>query len=132
MLTALDAHGYPVSVRVSTRGYDAATGELAAELPEGLGTAEGPANLLCHYHDDKLWHLDSTHVTGLLRRRGDNWVFVSEKFTPQTRFEMVSFLRGAHASAQRYLDRRGLARPAVNWAAVEGIRRGTTQRVKKS
>lgn len=96
VLTALDSHGYPVSVRVSTIGYDAAAGELSAELPEELGTVEGPANLLCHHHDDRLWHLDSTHVTGRLQRRGDGWVFVSEKFTPQKRFEMVSFLRGAH------------------------------------
>lgn len=52
---------------------------------------------------------------------------MSEKFTPQKRFEMVSFLRGAHVSAQKYLDRRGLARPAVNWAAVkEKIQRRTT------
>ncbi|KWX67277.1 hypothetical protein [Mycobacterium sp. NAZ190054] len=122
VLTALDARGYPFSVRVGTRAYDTVTGELPVVLPEALGAVAGPANLLCHFHDEKLWKLDSTQVKGCLRRRGDGWVFASEAFTPQSRLQLVSFLRGAHTSAQKYLDRRGLARPAVNWASVKEIR----------
>jgi hypothetical protein len=57
VLTVLDADGYPVSIRVDTRNYDAATGQLPAELVGQLGCAEGPANLLCHYHDEKMWNI---------------------------------------------------------------------------
>jgi hypothetical protein len=127
VLTALDARGYPVSVRVNTRDYDAATGELPAVLPEALGAVEGPANLLCHYHDEKLWHLAIAQIKGRLQKRGDGWVFVSEKFTPQSRWQIVSFVRGTQTSGQKYLDKRGLTRPAVNWAAVKEIRRRAAQ-----
>ncbi|MGE2836420.1 hypothetical protein [Mycobacterium sp. SMC-4] len=123
VLTAVDEHGYPISVRVPTRDYDAATGELPAQLPATLAAAEGPANLLCHSHDDKLWNLQTAHVKGHLVRRGQNWVFVSETYTPQSRWHMVSFLKNANDSAQRYLERRGLTRPAVNWATIRELRR---------
>jgi hypothetical protein len=33
VMTALDANGYPVSIRVDPRNYDAATGRLPAPLP---------------------------------------------------------------------------------------------------
>lgn len=128
VLTAFDTDGYPVSVRVETRDYDGTTGELAVTLPEELHAAESPANLLCHFHDDKLWHLDSAQVKGRLRARDGGWVFVSEMFTPPSRLQMVSFLRSTHTSGRKYLDNRGLARPRVNWAAVKEIRRRATQK----
>jgi hypothetical protein len=127
VLTALDVNGYPVSVRVGTRHYDAVTGELPAVVPPQLAVVEGPANLLCHYHDAKLWRLDSTQIRGRLQRRGDRWVFVSKAFTPRSRVQLVSFLRSARTSAQKYLDTRGLLRPAVNWAAVKEIQRRAAQ-----
>ncbi len=127
VLTALDANGYPVSVRVDTGDYDAATGELPAVLPAELGVVGGPANLLCHYHDAKLWRLDATQVKGRLQRRGERWVFVSEAFTPQSRLQMVKFLRGTQTSGQKYLDKRGLMRPAVNWTAIKEIQRRAAQ-----
>lgn len=123
VLTALDTDGYPVSVRVPTRDFDPATGRLTVTLPAELNAAESPANLLCHYHDEKLWSLDSAQVKGCLLRRDDAWVFAGEQFTPKSRFHMVSFLRRIHISGQKYLDRRGLTRPAVNWAALSDIRR---------
>jgi hypothetical protein len=83
--------------------------------------------LLCHRHDATLWRLDSTQIKGRLQRRGDRWVFVSAAFTPRSRLQMVKFLRGAHSSAQKYLDKRGLMRPAVNWTAVKEIQRRAAQ-----
>ncbi|KGI69427.1 hypothetical protein MJO55_20595 [Mycolicibacterium rufum] len=127
VLTALDADGYPTSVRVPTRHYDAGSGELYVKMPDRSRVAESPANLLCHSHDEKLWRLDSTHVRGRLERRDDEWVFVSESFMPPSRLQIVAFLRGTGTSAQKYLDRRGLARPTVNWAAVKEVR----QRAKR-
>jgi hypothetical protein len=127
VLTALDANGYPVSVRVDTRAYDPVTGELPAIMPATLKVVEGPANLLCHYHDAKLWRLDSTQIKGRLQRRGERWVFVSKAFAPRSRVQMVSFLRNTQISAQKYLDTRGLLRPAVNWTAVKEVQRRAAQ-----
>ncbi|WNG86303.1 hypothetical protein C6A87_020925 [Mycobacterium sp. ITM-2016-00317] len=124
VLTAFDAHGYPISVRVPTGAYDPATGELPAVLPAELGAVEGPANLLCHFHDEKLWRLDSAQVIGRLERRGSGWAFVSQTYRPRSRWYVLTFLRNNNRAALRYLDRRGLDRPTVNWAAVQDIRQG--------
>ena len=123
VLTGLDSGGYPVSVRVDTQGYDAVTGELPATLPETLGAVEGPANLLCHYHDEKMWNIKAIQIKGRLEKRGDAWVFVSTKFNPPSRTGLFGFMRSLHVSAQKYLDKRGLERPAVNWAAIKEIKR---------
>ncbi|MGE2737114.1 hypothetical protein [Mycolicibacterium vaccae] len=128
VLTVHDAQGYPVSVRVRTRDYDGATGELPVVLPEALAAVAGPASLLCHTHDEKLWNLDSAQVRGRLEQRDGDWVFVTESFTPKSRWFLVSFLKNNNDTAQRYLDKRGLARPAVNWAAVQEIRHRAKRR----
>jgi hypothetical protein len=57
VVTALDADGYPVSVRVPTTSYDPDTGELPVTWPPGFALTVGPAVVLCHYHDEKLWNL---------------------------------------------------------------------------
>ena len=64
VLTGIDNDGYPVSVRVPTGPYDSATGELPVSLPDAVDGAEGPANLLCHSHDEKLWNLQDDHGQG--------------------------------------------------------------------
>ena len=69
VLTGIDNDGYPVSVRVPTGAYDSATGELPVSLPDAVDGAEGPANLLCHSHDEKLWNLQMITVKGTLEKR---------------------------------------------------------------
>lgn len=123
VLTALDVDGYPFSVRVFTRTYDRETGRLPAALPEVLRAAESPASLLCHYHDEKLWKLNAFQVKGRLEKRDDEWDFVTTSFTPPSKFAVVAFLKGTRTSAQKYLDKRGLERPEVNWVAVNEIKR---------
>lgn len=123
VLTALDTDGYPVSVRVETRTYDGATGQLPATLPDVLRAAEGPANLLCHYHDEKMWKLKAIQVRGRLEKRDGGWDFVSTSFEAPSKLALLSFLKGIRTSAQKYLDKRGLERPEVNWVAVNEIKR---------
>ena len=69
VLTATDDDGYPASVRVATRSYDAATGELSLAPLDFLHAVEGPANLLCHSHDEKLWNLQMLNVKGTIEKR---------------------------------------------------------------
>jgi hypothetical protein len=123
VLTALDTDGYPVSVRIDTRGYDATTGELELSLPRELRTVVGPANLLGHYHDDKLWSLQMMSIKGSVAERGDGWVFRSTHFDAPSRLAFVAFIRNARSSAAKYLERRGLRRPEVNWAAIKDAQR---------
>jgi len=123
VLTALDADGYPVSVRVDPRTYDASTGTLSVTLPHALGAVVSPANLMAHYHDDKLWKLNAIAIKGRLESRGETWMFQSIHFDAPSKLAFVEFLRGISTSAQKYLDKRGLERPAINWTAVTEIQR---------
>jgi hypothetical protein len=132
VLTVLDGDGYPVSVRVNPLTYDAATGQLPATLLETLGAVEGPANLLCHYHDEKMWNIKAIQIKGRLEKRDSGWVFVSTSFNPPSKLAMLSALKNAGTSAQKYLDKRGLKRPDVDWVAVKEIqRRVSEQRPKR-
>jgi hypothetical protein len=119
VLTVLDTAGYPASVRVDPHPYDGTTGELSVTLPDTLDAAAGPAGFMCHYHNEKLWNLRSMAIKGRLERRSDAWVFVSTSFTAPSRLAVVSFVWGTRASGQKYLDKRGLARPHMDWAALK-------------
>lgn len=123
VLTGVDAGGYPVSIRVNSRDYDAATGGLAVTFPTALQVVEGPANLLAHSHDEKLWHLNMIQIKGRLESRGGGWIFQSTDFDAPSKLAFVQFLRNTSASAQKYLDKRGLKRPPINWSAVKEIQR---------
>ena len=120
-------HSAPVvdagSVLVDTHGYDTQTGELTATLPDALRAAGGAANLLCHFHDEKLWNLTAIQVKGRLEKRRDAWVFVSTSFTPPARLTLISLMRRMATAANKYLAKRGLERPPVNWAAVKEVQR---------
>jgi len=123
VLTVLDAEGYPISVRVDPRNYDATAGTLSVTLPDTLGAVAGPANLMAHYHNEKLWKLNAIAVKGRLEDRDHAWVFQSTRFDAPSKLAFVEFLRRTSASAQKYLDKRGMKRPAINWAAVKEIQR---------
>jgi hypothetical protein len=123
VLTGLDADGYPVSIRVDPTTYNASTGSLPAPLPSALRVVEGPANLLCHSHDEKMWHLNAIHVKGRLESRDGAWVFQSTNFDAPSRLVFFQFLANARRAGQKYLDKRGLQRPPINWSAVKEIQR---------
>lgn len=122
VLTSVDVDGYPFSVRIDSRRYDASTGEVDVVVPEALHPVPGPSNLLCHYHDDELWKLRFAHVRGVLEQRGDAWTFRTTSFTPP-QSGMFGFMRRLDATGRRYLAKRGLDRPSVNWAAIKEIQR---------
>ena len=43
--------------------------------PRFPGAVEGPASLLAHHHDDKLWNLHAVLIKGRPQRRDGGWVF---------------------------------------------------------
>jgi hypothetical protein len=125
VVTATDPYGYPVSVRQTSLPFDATTGEMVVAWPKDLDVVEGPANLLCHSHDEKLWHLKALHIQGRLERRGGDWIFVGSAFTPPSRMAVVLWraARSNRAAGNRYLEKRGLRRPPVNWHAIKEMHR---------
>lgn len=123
VLTVTDHDGYPFSVRVATRSYDATTGELSVSPVHIPHAVDGPANLLCHSHDEKLWNLQMLNVKGTIEKRDTAWVFRTKSFEPPSKLAILDFVRNARRSARKYLDKRGLAPPEVNWAAIKEIQR---------
>ena len=78
---------------------------------------------MCHHHDEKMWNISSIHVKGYLQKRDGAWVFVTTSFNAPSKLAMLSFIKGARTSAQKYLRKRGLERPAVNWLEIKEIQR---------
>jgi hypothetical protein len=90
-------------------------------VPDSLRPTTGPASLLCHYHDEKLWGLRFVHVAGRAERRGERWVFVSTKLVPPPKGGFLGLARSVSTAATKYLAKRGLERPTVDWAAIKEI-----------
>jgi hypothetical protein len=125
VVTAVDAEGYPVSVRQTAPRYDPETGQMPVAWPAGVAVAEGPASVLCHSHDEKVWNIKAMQIKGRLERSAGDWVFISTSFTPPPGM-LITFWRlsrNGRAAARRYLDKRGLTAPAVNWDAIDELHR---------
>jgi hypothetical protein len=127
VITAVSVDGYPISVRQTSRRYDERTGEMTVSIPANLVAAPGQATLLAHQHDEKLWNLNAIQIKGRLERRETDWVFVSTSFNNPPSFGEFTRLwqlqKSLRRSADRYLAKRGLACPEVNWAAIKRLHR---------
>lgn len=126
VLTALGPDGYPVSVRQTAPRYDPIAGQFPVDWPPGLEISEGPASVLCHYHDEELWNMTAIQIKGRLERRGRSWIFISAEFRPPPRSRLVSlwnFSKTSRRNGRRYLDKRGLKRLDINWDAIEELHR---------
>jgi hypothetical protein len=126
VLSALDAEGYPYSVRCRPQP-DRASKLLRVRLPTGIPVRPGPASLLCHRHDEDLWNLKSFLVRGVLDALdGEGWIFRPDKLVPGAGIggpmSMVRFVVGARKNAKSYLESRGLPRPRVPWAEIQKVK----------
>lgn len=128
VLTALDDHHQPASVRV-TPTADHTTGVLRGPLPPGLSLCPGPASLLCHRHDDNLWKLRSVLVRGHLNTTTNQWVLSPHTLTLGQGFggplgDARTFL-AARRRATRYLHHRTLTPPTIRWDEIRRPQRPT-------
>jgi hypothetical protein len=125
VLTAVDKTGAPVLLRTTA---SAASGGYRVEVPEDVPVAEGPAGLLVHRHDDKLWNLYNASLRGELVADGNGWLLKPDRLVePGARhkgsaLDQFRILRETKATTKRYLERRGLARPVIPWADYRAIR----------
>ncbi|GAA0799241.1 pyridoxamine 5'-phosphate oxidase family protein [Spirilliplanes yamanashiensis] len=113
VVAAFDESGAPTLARVRPA---VAGGALRFTGP---ALRPGRASLLCHSHDAKLSGLRAFVVTGELTRDGDGWLLTPDRFVPGADglnpLDMVRAIRRMRATAARYLQRRGLARPQIPW-----------------
>jgi hypothetical protein len=97
---------------------------FAVDPPSDEPVRPGPAGLLCHKHDEKVWKLSSFVATGQLVGTAGRWRMTPSVFIPgvaSSPAATIRTVRGCRASAARYLERRGLDRPQVPWQEFHEI-----------
>ncbi|WP_433828051.1 pyridoxamine 5'-phosphate oxidase family protein [Actinoplanes sp. CA-015351] len=125
VLTAVDESGAPVLLRTTVTAEE---GGYRVAVPGDVPVAAGPAGLLVHRHDDKLWNLYNASVRGELVADQGGWLLRPERLVePGARhkagaLDQLRILRATRAATKNYLNRRGLARPSIPWAEYRTIR----------
>ncbi|HEX9297410.1 MAG TPA: hypothetical protein VF881_16320 [Polyangiaceae bacterium] len=118
VVNAVDGEDYPLSVRQTAPVLDPATGTMPVAIPGALGAVAGPASVLAHFHDAKLWKLRAMLIKGRLERRGDHWIFVATEYIPPPGpFAVIARARKATA---KYLATRR-PRPEVAFDVIQRI-----------
>ncbi|MEU6352457.1 pyridoxamine 5'-phosphate oxidase family protein [Streptomyces sp. NPDC047072] len=116
VLAALDASGAPVLARVRPVPGD---GGFAVRVPADCAATPGPASLLVHEHDERLNHMKNTLVRGTLTQSPTGLVLVPDRVVEPMGSgrltDAVRLLRRTQRATDRYLERRGLRRPEVQW-----------------
>ncbi|MFI1994638.1 pyridoxamine 5'-phosphate oxidase family protein [Actinoplanes sp. NPDC020271] len=125
VLIAVDAEGAPTLVRTT---ISAEADGYRVEVPDDATVAAGPAGLLVHRHDEKLWNLHNANVRGSLVADEKGWLLRPSKLVEPGRRSKASVLdpirigRECQATTRRYLERRNLTRPSIPWDAYRAIR----------
>jgi hypothetical protein len=127
VLSARDEAGGPTLTRTTVEA-DGDAWRVA--VPDDVAVAAGPASLLVHRHDDQLWNLHNANVAGVLARDERGWLLTpSRLIEPGGRHraslaDPIRTVRECRATTKRYLERRGLDRPKIPWAAYRSLRAG--------
>jgi hypothetical protein len=124
VLTGLDSDGYPFSIRCAP-SLDEEQQVVRVSLPGWSRITPGPASLLCHGHNDLLWDLRSFMIRGTLEASGETWLFRPTRFVPGMGIGglagMVRFALVKRRAARRYLERRGISRPRIDWVQLKAL-----------
>jgi hypothetical protein len=127
VLGTRDPDGAPRLRRIRVTGP--AGGALALSVREDDDDlVPGPASLLAHSHDDRLWSQRSSVVLGALARTGAGWTFQPERIIGGLGdggpLALVRMIRELRRTAQGYLERRSLPRPQIPWADLQEVKAG--------
>jgi Pyridoxamine 5'-phosphate oxidase len=121
VMSWLDTTAAPTSVRAALS--PTSRGLLRIEdAPPHL--RPGPASILCHTHNAKLWNQRSFLATGQLNTNGSGWTFTPQHFVPGMSgnpVAMIKFLHAARSSAHNYLAHRAVPRPTIPWDAYHRL-----------
>lgn len=126
VLTVRDADGYPFSLRCLP-WMDATGSVRLAYISPRLGIRPGPASLLCHAHDRRLWNLRGFVVRGVVLQDPTGWFLLPEQVTEGaamggsllTLRMLLAGWRGAHRFFRRYQA----TAPAVPWEKIRAVQR---------
>jgi len=128
VLNWVDADGYPASGRVDL-GADG-DGGLVITAAAGLDLKEGPASLMAHYHNERMWKMKSVGFRGTLRQAGEGWVFEASKQFGKADLSFMGQMRlmgGAKKTAARYLAKRNMERPSIPWSDIQALKKDAKQ-----
>lgn len=98
---------------------------LRVSVSEALEIQPGPASILGHFHDEKLWGLKAFLVRGGLERDDRGWVFRPGTLIPAggtNPLVAIRTMRQTRRAAKAYLAKRGLARPAIPWDKIKAAK----------
>lgn len=122
VLSVLDASGTPLLLR--TQPQVGKTG-FTVDIDNEFGILPGRASLLVHRHDEQLNSLRSALVVGKIHNSRDGWQFVSRKVVEpaasERKLETCRTLVNARRAAARYLKRRNLPRPDIEWKEFQKL-----------
>jgi hypothetical protein len=129
VLAGRDDQGAPWLTRVRPEP-DTATRSLRISVGEDERIRPGRASVLCHSHDEHLWHLRSAAVLGTLDGGGTEWTFRPERVLGSGGGALgaVRAFRDVKRSSSGYLRRRGLTPPAIPWAEYEPLKAEAVRR----
>jgi len=124
VLTSVGSDGFPYSLRCTLQ-TEPDLQLLRIEISRESPIQPGPASILCHRHNDKLWGMKSFLIRGHLERDGGSWLFTPDRFIPgmSAPWTMASGLLRARRRANRQLARSDQTKPKIDWAAVHALRR---------
>ena len=129
VLSGVDKAGYPYSLRCRP-ALDMEGQRLQLTLPTAP-LEEGPACLLCHNHDERLWNLKSFVVRGTLTIEQEAWVLIPRQFIPGMGIggwrSYVRFVRHGRAATRAYFAKRGMSQPRVDIEGLMAQLVGTTE-----
>lgn len=121
VLTGIDETGYPFSIRCQPHP-EAVLHAFRIWIPPSCCLKPGPAGLLCHCHDERLWKPTSFVAQGHLERDENSWLFYPARFVPGIGvggpLANFRYLMRARRTARQYLARRGLPRPRIPWHEI--------------
>jgi hypothetical protein len=125
VLNSSDGEGYPYSVRCRPE-QDRPAGVLRIDLPGTMNVQAGPASLLFHSHDEKLWTQKIFLLRGSLEKTDKGHAFRPEKFVPSIGtggpLGTVRMVLGMRKATAAYLDRRNLVRPRIPWGEIAALK----------
>ena len=124
VLTAIDADGYPASVRTAL-APDESRQVIGVTGAEQVELRAGPASLLLHSHNEQLWDLQIVLLRGVLEPDGAGWIFRPLAIAvgaDEGGLAVLRMLQGCRRTASAYLRKRNLPRPLVPWAKLKAIK----------
>lgn len=124
VLTGIDPDGYPFSIRCKPQPVPTLQ-VLRVQIPDNVPIQPGRASLLCHYHDELLWNIKSFALAGTLEKDVQGWLLRPQHFirVGDSGLDALRFLLNLRRASKKYLQKRGLPRPRINWDALDALKK---------